>query len=541
MRPKIPALVLLCIAAAAVQGCIKNDIPYPRLQGNITAFEVEGQAAAAVIDSTAMTVTVDLADTVDMAQVRLLKFTLSDNTTAEPASDSGDVLDMRTPLKYTLTTWPDQHYEWTVTAVQTIERYVTAKNQVGEASINPGEYTVVLFIAEDNPLEQVEITEMQLGPSNSVIAPDPTTVHDFRDSQKFTVTYRDVTEEWTVMVMPTEVTVTTSEADAWAHFAYLYGMVPSGSEAPGFRYMKAGGSEWTDVPAADVTVDGMNVSALLRGLEPGADYVYKIYSGSLEGGEVSFTTETAAQMPNMGFDAWNTTEGVVYPNADQGENFWWDSGNTGAKLGGKTPTSQETSFLAVSGDGESAARLETVNAIIAMAGGNVFSGHFGSVQGLGAEVFFGRPFSTRPTRLTGYYSYQPKTIDNVKPPEGVTLPFDRNTIKGQMDCCHIFVYVTAWDGPYRVNTTERRYLNVNDPDVIGYGELVDNVGTGGQYKEFSIDIKYRDHRKPTYCAVVAVASKYADYFTGGIGSLMYVDEFAFEYDGEVVWEESAQQ
>lgn len=541
MRPKIPALVLLCIAAAAVQGCIKNDIPYPRLQGNITAFEVEGQAAAAVIDSTAMTVTVDLADTVDMAQVRLLKFTLSDNTTAEPASDSGDVLDMRTPLKYTLTTWPDQHYEWTVTAEQTIERYVTAKNQVGEASINPGEYTVALFIAEDNPLEQVEITEMQLGPSNSVIAPDPTTVHDFRDPQKFTVTYRDVTEEWTVAAMPTPVTVTTSEADAWAHFAYLYGMVPSGSEAPGFRYMKAGGSEWTDVPAADVTVDGMNVSALLRGLEPGADYVYKIYSGSLEGEEVSFTTETAAQMPNMGFDAWNTTEGVVYPNADQGENFWWDSGNTGAKLGGKTPTSQETSFLAVSGDGESAARLETVNAIIAMAGGNVFSGHFGSVQGLGAEVFFGRPFSTRPTRLTGYYSYQPKTIDNVKPPEGVTLPFDRNTIKGQMDCCHIFVYVTAWDGPYRVNTTERRYLNVNDPDVIGYGELVDNVGTGGQYKEFSIDIKYRDHRKPTYCAVVAVASKYADYFTGGIGSLMYVDEFAFEYDGEVVWEEGAQQ
>lgn len=541
MRPKIPALVLLCIAAAAVQGCIKNDIPYPRLQGNITAFEVEGQAAAAVIDSTAMTVTVDLADTVDLAQVRLLKFTLSDNTTAEPASDSGDVLDMRTPLKYTLTTWPDQHYEWTVTAVQTIDRYIRAVNQVGDAVFNVGECMVMLPIAEDVPLDKIEILEMQLGPSNSVITPDLTQVHDFNKPQKFTVTYRDVTEEWTVAVVPTEVTVTTSEADAWAHFAYLYGMVPSGSEAPGFRYMKAGGSEWTDVPAADVTVDGMNVSALLRGLEPGADYVYKIYSGSLEGGEVSFTTETAAQMPNMGFDAWNTTEGVVYPNADQGENFWWDSGNTGAKLGGKTPTSQETSFLAVSGDGESAARLETVNAIIAMAGGNVFSGHFGSVQGLGAEVFFGRPFSTRPTRLTGYYSYQPKTIDNVKPPEGVTLPFDRNTIKGQMDCCHIFVYVTAWDGPYRVNTTERRYLNVNDPDVIGYGELVDNVGTGGQYKEFSIDIKYRDHRKPTYCAVVAVASKYADYFTGGIGSLMYVDEFAFEYDGEVVWEEGAQQ
>lgn len=544
MRPKIPALMLLCIAAAAVQGCIKNDIPYPRLQGNITAFEVEGQAAAAVIDSAAMTVTVDLADTVDMAQVRLLKFTLSDNTTAEPASDSGDVLDMRTPLKYTLTTWPDQHYEWTVTAVQTIERYIRAKNQIGEAKINPGEYEAVLYIAEDNPLEQVEITGMQLGPSNSVITPDPTTVHDFTAPQKFTVTYRDVTEEWTVTVMPTEVTVTTSEADAWAHFAYLYGMVPSGSEAPGFRYMKAGGSEWTDVPAADVTVDGMNVSALLRGLDPGADYVYKIYSGSLEGGEVSFTTETAEQMPNMGFDAWIKDDKSWFANQDLEDSYWWDSGNIGANLIGEAnPTSPEDSFLPEVGKGEGkrAARLETVVVAIKMAGGNIFSGHFGDVKGMGAEVFFGRPFETRPLRLTGWYSYVPKSIDNVDPPSGVNLPFDRNTIKGQMDCCHIFVYVTAWDSPYRVNTTERRYLNVNDPDVIGYGELVDNVGTGGQYKEFSIDIKYRDHRKPTYCAVVAVASKYADYFTGGIGSLMYVDEFAFEYDGEVVWEEGAQQ
>lgn len=532
MRPKIPALMLLCIAAAAVQGCIKNDIPYPRLQGNITAFEVEGQAAAAVIDSAAMTVTVDLADTVDMAQVRLLKFTLSDNTTAEPASDSGDVLDMRTPLKYTLTTWPDQHYEWTVTAVQTIERYVRAVNQVGDAVFNVGECMVVLPIAEDVPLDKIEILEMQLGPSNSVITPDPTQVHDFRAPQKFTVTYRDVTEEWTVMVMPTEVTVTTSEADAWAHFAYLYGMVPSGSEAPGFRYMKAGGSEWTDVPAADVTVDGMNVSALLRGLEPGADYVYKIYSGSLEGGEVSFTTETAEQMPNMGFDEWNKPDKNWYANADQADP-WWDSGNEGANmLGEANPTSPEETKVKKG----KAARLETVPVVGVMAGGNIYSGDFGRTimdGGMGAEVYFGRPFAHRPLRLTGYYSYEPVAINKAK------APYDN--LMGEMDMCHIFVYVMASDGPKTVNTVKGIYLNVNDPDVIGYGELVDNVGTGGQYKEFSIDIKYRDHRKPTYCAVVAVASKYADYFTGGIGSLMYVDEFAFEYDGEVVWEEGAQQ
>lgn len=537
---KILTCTAPCLLAVLLAGCIKNDIPYPRQLGRITAFEVEGQKTAAVIDSTARTVTVDMLDTVDLAEVRLLRLTLSENTKGESLPDSGSILDMTADLKYTLTTWPDQSYEWTVRATQTIERYIKAENQVGEALIDAGNFTVKLPVAESVPLDQIVITEVRLGPSNSVITPDPREVHDFTQPQKFTVTYRDVTEEWTIVVMPTEVSVMTSEADAWARSAYLYGMVPAGMDAPGFRYRKSADSDWTDVPSENVTVDGMNVTALLTGLEPGTSYVYRVYSGEMEGTEVGFTTEAEAQMPNMGFDAWNTTDGIVFPNADQGENFWWDSGNTGAKMGGKTPTSQETSFVAVSGEGKSAARLETVNAIIAMAGGNVFSGHFGRVQGLGAEVFFGRPFETRPTKLTGWYSYEPKAIDNVKPPEGVALPFDRNTIAGRMDRCHIFVYVTAWDGPYRVNTTERRYLDINDPDVIGYGELIDSTGTGGQYRQFSIDIKYRDHRKPTYCAVVAVASRYADYFTGGIGSLMYVDEFAFGYDGTPVWEEDAQ-
>ena len=538
---KILTCTAPCLLAVLLAGCIKNDIPYPRQLGRITAFEVEGQKTAAVIDSTARTVTVDMLDTVDLAEVRLLRLTLSENTKGESLPDSGSILDMTADLKYTLTTWPDQSYEWTVRATQTIERYIKAENQVGEALIDAGNFTVKLPVAESVPLDQIVITEVRLGPSNSVITPDPREVHDFTQPQKFTVTYRDVTEEWTIVVMPTEVSVMTSDADAWARSAYLYGMVPAGMDAPGFRYRKSADSDWTDVPSENVTVDGMNVSALLTGLEPGTSYVYRVYSGEMEGTEVGFTTETEAQMPNMGFDAWNTTDGIVFPNADQGENFWWDSGNTGAKMGGKTPTSQETSFVAVSGEGKSAARLETVNAIIAMAGGNVFSGHFGRVQGLGAEVFFGRPFETRPTKLTGWYSYEPKAIDNVKPPEGVALPFDRNTIAGRMDRCHIFVYVTAWDGPYRVNTTERRYLDINDPDVIGYGELIDSTGTDGQYRQFSIDIKYRDHRKPTYCAVVAVASQYADFFTGGIGSLMYVDEFAFGYDGTPVWEEDAQQ
>ncbi len=538
-RSVIYRLIFSLLLTGAVAGCIKNDIPYPRRLGKITAFEVSGQIGEAVIDSTARTVAVEVADTVDLAQVRLVRFEMPDNTVSDPSPDDVSVLDLSEPMEFVLTTWPDQHYTWTVSATQTMERYIRVENQVRETQFNSYERQAVVYVSTDQPKDSIVITEMKLGPTGSVITPDFTTVHDFTSPQEFTTTYGDESEVWTVWVMQVEETLHTQDADAWAQFAYLYGTVPEGSASPGFRLRRAGSDQWQEVDQSSVTVSGTNVSALLTGLDAGTEYVYKIYSDVQEGAEVTFTTEQAAQMPNMGFDAWNTTGGVVYPNADQNENFWWDSGNTGAKLGGKTPTSQETSFVAVSGEGKSAARLETVNAIIAMAGGNVFSGHFGSVQGLGAEVFFGRPFESRPLTLSGYYSYEPVTIDNVKPPSGVELPFDESTIAGQSDRCHIFVYVTAWDGPYRVNTTEHRYLDINDPDVLGYGELIDEVGTGGEYKQFTINIKYRESNrnvKPTYCAVVAVASQYADYFTGGIGSLMYVDEFSFGYDGDVIWE-----
>lgn len=531
-------LSLLLVGAAV--GCIKNDIPYPRLLGRITAFEVAGQKGEAVIDSVARTVTVDMEDTAVLSRLRLLRFELSDNTTVQPELDS--LIDLSVPMKFSLTTWPDQSYEWTVSATQTVERYIRVQNQVGDAVFNADEHYAVFYVTYEQPLDSVTITDMKLGPSNSEIEPEPSSVHDFTSVQRFTVRYRDVEELWTVAAYQKEAVLETGDADAWATAAYLYGTVPAGDGNVGFRFRTEGSDQWQDVSSSDVVLDGTSASALVTGLTPGTGYEYMIYSESGEGPVAAFSTEEAIQMPNMGFDAWNTTDGVVYPNADQGDNAWWDSGNTGARLGGKTPTSQETSFLATSGTGNtSAARLETVNAIIAMAGGNVFSGYFGSVQGLGAEVFFGRPFETRPLRLTGWYCYEPVPIDNVKPPENVALPFDRNTIKGRMDRCCIFVYVTAWDTPYRVNTTEHRYLDINDPDVIGYGELVDSTGTGGIYRQFSIDIKYRDHRKPTYCAVVAVASQYADFFTGGIGSLMYVDEFAFEYDGDTVWEENAEE
>ena len=410
------------------------------------------------------------------------------------------------------------------------------QGQVGSAVIDSLARTVAVSVADTVDLSDVRLLRLEVSEGTTVSpAPDSLSVLDLTAPLELVLsTYPGQTYLWTVTA---EYFVEqASEVDAWATLAYVRETLPSRSGTPGIRWRRADAEQWQE--STDVTVDGDSVSAVLTGLEPATEYVFKVYAGDKEGDDIVFTTEEARQMPNMSFDEWVKDGKSWFANADLEDNYWWDSGNIGANLIGEAnPTSPEESFLAVSGEGKRAARMETVKVIIAMAGGNIFSGSFGSVQGLGAEVFFGRPFETRPLRLTGWYSYEPVPIDNVNPPKDVELPFDRNTIAGRMDRCRIFVYVTAWDEPFRVNTTEHVYLDINDPDVIGYGELIDSVGTGGQYRQFSIDIKYRDHRKPTYCAVVAVASQYADFFTGGIGSLMYADEFAFEYDGVPVWEE----
>lgn len=52
-----------------------------------------------------------------------------------------------------------------------------------------------------------------------------------------------------------------------------------------------------------------------------------------------------------------------------------------------------------------------------------------------------------------------------------------------------------------------------------------------EYKKFELNLDYRvTNRVPTYIVIVCSASKYGDYFVGGRGSTLYVDEFSLDYD-----------
>ena len=111
-------------------------------------------------------------------------------------------------------------------------------------------------------------------------------------------------------------------------------------------------------------------------------------------------------------------------------------------------------------------------------------------------------------------------------------------MEGAVDICQIQVFLTDWEGQFRINTNERVFVDVdNDPNIIAYGKIESNVNTSTKdnlvngYEPFTIKLDYRDlTRRPTMIVIVAAASKYGDYFTGGLGSTLYVDEFSFVYD-----------
>lgn len=320
------------------------------------------------------------------------------------------------------------------------------------------------------------------------------------------------------------VEVTTGSVNPWAMFAYVNGeyTTESAPEGLGFQYRKASETEWTDF-AGEISYEGKTFSARITGLEPETLYEFRAVSAQdrREDNAVQFTTEAADQLPNFNFDSWYKDGKNWYANADMGDNYFWDSGNKGANtLSEVNPTSPEETFV-VSGK---AVRMESKYVILAFAGGNIYSGSFGSVSGLGASINFGRPYTCRPTALHGWYSYAPKAIDKVKAPY--------EDLKGTMDVGKIYVALTDWSTPFNVNTnTGTFFVPDEDPAVIAYGELEIPENSNGEYKEFTIDLEYRDlERIPTHVLVVATASKYADYFTGGVGSTMYIDEFEFLFE-----------
>lgn len=510
-------------AAALFIGCISNDIPYPRIQANFVTFEVENSLQATSIDSIARTVTVFLNESADPMNVKVTDFVLSPEGVEWPdsAAYAGGV-DLTSEIKTRLTLYQD--YEWTISAVQTIERYFTIDNQIGASTIDVPGRRVVAYVPRGTNLNAIEVASVKLAGSEAKYSPDieGKTV-DFSRPVDVTVTEHGRKTVWTIYIQESETSVSMDRVDAWTSVAWLYGNAQAG-KSNGFQYREEGSDVWTDVPDDWVTHNGGAFTARLIHLQPNTSYSARAISDDEFSAPVDFTTESTYDIPNGSMDEWWLDGKIWCPWPENGQPFW-GSGNKGATTLGTSNTFPTTETS--SGNGQ-AAQLETrfvgIGIIGKLAAGNLFAGTYVRTDGTDGVLDFGRPFTLHPTALTGYLKYKTAPISST------TSGFE--SLKNQPDTCVVWCALIDSDQPFQIRTkaSDRHLFNPDADDVVAYGIIqygynIDN------YQPFRVELKYRDtSRRPKYILIVASASKYGDYYTGGNGAVMCVDNFTLDWD-----------
>lgn len=328
-------------------------------------------------------------------------------------------------------------------------------------------------------------------------------------------------------------------ANAWSTFAMLNAEITSKTQSfqnsgITLQWKVSGAEEWSEVANNALTITETDkIQYTLKGLSPQTAYEYRIRyvegDNEVTSNIIKFTTEQQTTLYNGGFENWWMDGNVAYANA-QGTSFW-DTSNKGAASFGGSNTSQETSIVH---SGSSAAKLESKYIVIKFAAASLYTGTFDHLVGTsGAVLNWGVPFTARPTALKGYMQYAPANIASSGNQGYSSSAPAEAPGRGEPDVCGMYCALLSESLVVDNTDIEGTFPNwQTDPRVIAYGSLPDaqNVHSNGQWKEVNIPLVYHDlNKKPTHILIVFSASKYGDYFHGGKGSTLYLDDFELVY------------
>lgn len=539
--------------ALAFSACaIENDIPYPIVEAAITALEVEGQCDAdgnsstqTTLNKASRTATLYVDDSVNPAKLRIKKFLVSNDATivanpavcnnfakfptsgfeslASIAISSDTRMDFSSPVEIILRTYQD--YQWTINVRQIINREIILENQIGKAVVDDANRSVVIYVAKSQPLDKIKVSAFNLGGAHGSVVPDPTSVasFDFSRPAQFFVSraWEEISYKWTVYVYQKEgETSATASIFPMATSATLSGSIQSGKQ-PIVEYKKANDNNWNALPSSAIEVNGTSFSASFSSLVPATAYQCRISIDGTAGSVQTFSTTPATPLTDGSFDNWYK-EGKLWNPWSAGGTSFWDTGNRGAitiSESNSIPT-DETS----SGSGQ-AALLESKYLTLKFAAGNIFTGSYLNTVGTNGVLSFGRPFTTFPSKLRVRYKYNSAIIDKVGDD-------NYSYLKGRPDSCHIYIALTDWNEPLEIRTrvTDRQLFDKSDTHIIAYAELIQGASVG-TYQQVDLTLQYQySNRRPRYIVVVASASKYGDFFTGGVGSKLWADNFELIYE-----------
>ena len=319
-----------------------------------------------------------------------------------------------------------------------------------------------------------------------------------------------------------------------------------------FEYRVTGSDgAWSRSVAATRISEG-SYSALINGLAGETEYEYRLVvtkaadgSEEIVDGTMTVTTEATPQVPNGSFETVSHDEsGNYYSFYDPAssdpalQSKWWCSGNKGSTTVGSSYqiTYPDTGDKQ---DGNQSVCLESRYVIVKFAAGNLFCGRFGATIGTsGGTVYFGRPFTARPTAMRFWAKYSSGKINRVgNGPAGVQ--------SGDYDKASLRIALGTWDykkyggdanSPILVNTTdESTFVDyATDESTIAFGERIltaDADNSTNVWQQITIPLDYKTTTAyPTHIMIAFAASMYGDYFTGCDSSKLWIDKVELLYE-----------
>ena len=547
-------------AALLAASCISNDIPYPVVELRIANVEGEGFSVSEN-NVTSRVVTLTLDEATDIRNVKIDAVTY-DAVVHSIELNKAELLDqvrssqeltgtfnLLSPIYTTLSLYQD--YDWTIRAVQTIERRFSVTGQIGATEIDTENRIVRVYVPDDTDLGHIEIEELKLGPAEiTTYSPslEELSGSSFESVRFVDVTCHGVTERWMLYVETTNVKVALREADLWQNTGTVTALISADEYASGaaLEYRIKGDTEWQPMQESgydagiltatiapewktETNPNGLTVYKLVpkKGLFAGHTYEFRLLvGGSEQGAPLEYTAPAGNTIPNG--DMEDASMSCWTQNNKTAE--FWGSGNNTVTKGLCT----QASFA-----GGTRAKLQATSAMGVLASGNLFTGLFQKDLITRGVVSFGQTYAwkARPRALKVQYF-----AEHIGPVD-IDKKFGAPIGMGDQDRARIMVAIVDWNARREVGSGTEPPTGTWDPQeaasteqgkIIAYGSLfIDESSTGDRMIDTELELHFYDREaKPSglYQLVISCStSAYGDFMTGCKSNVLYIDNFEWAY------------
>lgn len=547
-------------AALLAASCISNDIPYPIVELRIANVEGEGFSVSEN-NVTSRVVTLTLDEATDIRNVKIDAVTY-DAVIHSIELNKAELLDqvrssqeltgtfnLLSPIYTTLSLYQD--YDWTIRAVQTIERRFSVTGQIGATEIDTENRIVRVYVPDDTDLGHIEIEELKLGPAE-ITTYSPTLEElsgsSFESVRFVDVTCHGVTERWMLYVETTNVKVALREADLWQNTGTVTALISADEYASGaaLEYRIKGDTEWQPMQESgydagiltatiapewktETNPNGLTVYKLVpkKGLFAGHTYEFRLLvGGSEQGAPLEYTAPAGNTIPNGDMEDASMS---CWTQNNKTAEFWGSGNNTFTKgLCTQAPFA-----------GGTRAKLQATSAVGVLASGNLFTGLFQKDLITRGVVSFGQTYAwkARPRALKVQYF-----AEHIGPVD-IDKKFGAPIGMGDQDRARIMVAIVDWNARREVGSGTEPPTGTWDPQeaasteqgkIIAYGSLfIDESSTGDRMIDTELELHFYDREaKPSglYQLVISCStSAYGDFMTGCKSNVLYIDNFEWAY------------